>query len=66
MFVCNLINFIFMGGLDFFVGDLLLLELGYQSGDNQEFDVLSDDDVGIESFDYDFIYSVVYEKFYMW
>lgn len=55
-----------MGGLDFFVGDLLLLELGYQSGDNQEFDVLSDDDVGIESFDYDFIYSVVYEKFYMW
>ncbi|XP_024391719.1 uncharacterized protein [Physcomitrium patens] len=54
-----------MGGPDFSVGDPLLLELGYQSGDNQEFDVSSDDDVGIESLDYDPIHSVVYEKLHM-
>lgn len=54
-----------MGDPDFSVGDPLLLELGYQSGDNQEFDVSSDDDVGIESLDYDPIHSVVYEKLHM-
>jgi hypothetical protein len=40
----------------------LLLDQGYECSQNQEVTAPSDDDLGVESLDYDPVHNVVYEK----
>lgn len=60
--IANADTHVNMEDTDFDMEVPLLFDQGYECSQNQEVKVASDDDVGVESLDYDPIHNVVYEK----